>query len=112
MRRQSRIFALVATLALVVAACTSGGAADDGVTITGNLNDISVSTAGSGHWDISLTLHSSNGKTMNIENSYPFPSSFRASQACSNAAYTFGEAVQDTVNKTLKSGKFRMLIRK
>ena len=85
---------------------------DDGVIITGNLNDVSVSTAGSGHWDISLTLNSSNGETMNIENSYPFPSSFRANQACSNAAYTFGEAVQDTVNKTLKSGKFRMLIRK
>jgi len=86
--------------------------ADDGVTITGTLNDISVSTAGSGHWDISLTLQSSNGQTMNIENSYPFPSAFRADQACTNAAYTFGEAVQDTVNKTLKSGKFRMLIRK
>jgi len=86
--------------------------ADDGVVITGTLNDISVSTAGSGHWDISLTLQSSNGRTMNIENSYPFPSAFSAAQACANAAYTFGEAVQDTVNKTLKNGRFRMLIRK
>ncbi|WP_460874767.1 hypothetical protein [Paralcaligenes ginsengisoli] len=79
------------------------------VTISGNLDSINFSSNG-GHWDAALTLKSSNGKTMVLNETYPYQTSFYGETACNQTAQAFMPAIQDLVGKAVKSPEFATLM--
>jgi hypothetical protein len=93
-----------------------GGAYESGkprVTLTGTVNKLEFSSSKgltSGFWSIELTLASSNGKSLVVNEHYEFNSGFGASEACRNTADAFSRAVQDLVGKTLKNPDFPALV--
>ena len=87
----------------------------EGVVLTGTMNKIEFSsTSGltNGWWDLGLTLSSSNGKSMSVENRYEFKSGFDAWTACSQTAQALGPAVQDLIKKIVTDAQFAALLRK
>lgn len=79
------------------------------IALTGNLDAIEVTTV-SGIWSISLTLNSSNGKSMSLSDSYKFHPGTFYNVACPQAAQAFMPAVQDLIGKIVSSPKFRALL--
>lgn len=81
------------------------------VTLTGNLDLIDFSSA-SGHWNLGLTLHSSNGKSLSVVERYKFTSSFYGETACNQTAQALMPAVQNLLGKAVRSSKFVTLLRR
>ena len=64
-----------------------------------------------GTWTIQLTLTSSNGMTMEANESYDFASGFIANTACKQTAEAFAPAVQNLVGKFVRAPEFAMMVR-
>lgn len=84
-------------------------ATDAATAISGNLDAIDFSSAG-GHWDMRLTLKSSNGRSMSLTESYPYTTSFYGETACNQTAQALMPAVQDLVGKAVRSPEFKTLV--
>ncbi len=84
-------------------------APDAATAISGNLDAIDFSSAG-GHWDMRLTLKSSNGRSMSLTESYPYTTSFYGETACNQTAQALMPAVQDLVGKAVRSPEFKTLV--
>ncbi len=78
------------------------------ITLTGNLDSIDFSSA-SGGWNLALTVKSSNGKSLSVNESYAFTSSFYGETACNQTAQAFMPAVQNLVGKVVRSQEFLAL---
>ena len=78
------------------------------ITLTGNLDSIDFSSA-SGDWNLALTVKSSNGKSLSVNESYAFTSSFNGETACNQTAQAFMPAVQNLVGKVVRSQEFLAL---
>ena len=82
------------------------------VTITGKVDHLAFSTTTGvlgGTWDITLTLASSNGRTLTTSEHYEFKSGYVADTACKQTAEAFNGAVQDLIGKIAKSPDFKAL---
>ncbi len=79
------------------------------VTLTGNLDAIDFSS-NSGNWDLSLTVVSSNGKSMTVTERYPYTTSFYGETACNQTAQALMPAVQNLVGKIVRSANFATLV--
>ena len=79
------------------------------VTLTGNLNSIDFSSM-NGTWNLSLTVNSSNGKSMFVSESYPYTSSYYGETACNQTAQALMPAVQNLVGQIVRSTEFGSLI--
>ena len=80
------------------------------VTLTGNLNSLDFDSMG-GLWKINMTLSSSNGKSMTVNEQYKYSASFFAESGCANTAQAFTPAVQNMVGKAIAAPEFRTLIK-
>ena len=80
------------------------------IIITGEINRVSFSSVSS-HWDIAMTLSSSNGTQYDVSTNYKFKGSFDAWSACKNVANAFTPAVQDLLEIAISNPKFTTLIR-
>lgn len=79
------------------------------ITLSGNLDTVDFSSSG-GYWQVGLTLRSSNGKSVSIDERYPYQSSFYGETACNQTAQAFMPAVQNLVGKAVRSPEFAALI--
>lgn len=79
------------------------------VTLTGNLDSIDFSS-NSGNWNLSLTVKSSNGKSMSVSESFAYTTSFYGETACNQTAQALMPAVQDLVGKVVRSQDFTRLV--
>ena len=76
------------------------------VTLSGAIDRLEFSSSRAvtgGSWTIDLTLKSSNGKSLTVNEYYEFNSGFAAQEACRNTAEAFSRAVQNLVGKAVKS---------
>jgi hypothetical protein len=64
-----------------------------------------------GTWTIQLTLASSNGMTMEANESYDFASGFIANTACKQTAEAFAPAVQNLIGKFVRAPEFALMVR-
>lgn len=81
--------------------------------ITGVIDRISFSSISGitgGWWDIAITLNSSNGKTLKVENKYEFKSGFDAITACNQTADALTPAVQDLIKSAVSNPSFESLL--
>ncbi len=86
---------------------------DAKVVLTGKINKLEFSSSRGltgGSWTIDLTLTSSNGKSMTVNEYYEFNSGFSAPEACRNTAEAFSRAVQNLVGKTVRDSAFKSLL--
>lgn len=87
--------------------------------LTGTINHIEYksdaedwgSSLSSGAWDISLTLVSSDGGSMKVNNEYTFNTNWNAKAACEKSAQAFIPAVQHLINKVVSSSEFAGLLK-
>jgi len=82
------------------------------VVIGGKVNRVEFGTMTGltgGFWKIGLTLTSSNGTTLDLDEDYRFEAGFAAVYACQNAADAFPRAVQHLVGKAVQSPSFASL---
>jgi hypothetical protein len=79
------------------------------IILKGLVNELKFGS-GSGSWDISVTLSSTNGKSMTAAEHYEFHSSFTAEGACHNVADAFEPAVQALVGKAVTAPEFHTLV--
>lgn len=80
------------------------------VVLTGVVDDLKFGSMG-GTWDITLTLRSSDGKSMKAAEHYEFHTSYTAGSACHNVADAFQPAVQGLVGKVVAAPEFRTLLK-
>ena len=80
------------------------------VTLTGNLDKIDFSSTG-GKWNIDLTLTSSNGRTLSINEVYDYETSFVGEKACALTAQAFTPAVQSLIGKIFRRPEFVELLK-
>ena len=84
------------------------------VALTGKIERLEFSSTRAvtgGSWTIDLSVKSSNGKSLRVNEYYEFSSGFAAQEACRNTAEAFSRAVQDLVGKTVRHAEFAGLIR-
>lgn len=79
------------------------------VTLTGHLEVIDFSS-NSGEWNLSLTVKSSNGKSITITETYKYTTSFYGETACAQTAQALMPAVQNLVGKLFRSSEFKPLL--
>lgn len=79
------------------------------IMLSGQLNQLDFSSA-SGNWSISLTVNSSNGKSITVNDNYKFTTSYYGETACNQTAQAFMPAVQDIIGKLVRSAEFKTLI--
>src|SRR3546814_18574084 len=77
--------------------------------ISGNLDVIDF-WSGIGYWSMSLTLKSTNGKTMTIAEKYPYKISYWGQTACFLTAQAFVPVVQYLVGRVVLSAEFNGLL--
>jgi hypothetical protein len=63
-----------------------------------------------GSWDIALRVTSSYGKTTSVSEHYEFNSGFVADTACKQTAEAYFPAVQNLIEKLVKSPEFLTLV--
>jgi len=80
------------------------------ITLTGNLDQIDFSST-SGTWVMSLTLKSSNGRSLTVANNYEYETSFVGEKACALSAQAFGPAVQVLIGKIVYHPDFGPLLK-
>ncbi|MCW8880959.1 MAG: hypothetical protein OQL17_00530 [Sedimenticola sp.] len=79
------------------------------VILSGVLNRIDFNS-NSGDWDISLTVTSSNGKSLTIEEKYDYTTSFYGETACNQTAQALMPAVQNVIIKLVSHESFSSLV--
>jgi hypothetical protein len=79
------------------------------VTLTGVVDGIEVLSLPQGEWRIVLSVISSNGMSVQVEERHDFGVS-RGSAVCALAADEFMPAVQDLVAKLVNDPKFKELV--
>ena len=72
------------------------------LTLTGKLDSIDFASD-TGSWDLALTLSSSNGKTMSLQESYRYQTSVLGDDACNQTAQAFAPAVQSLIGRVARS---------
>ena len=88
----------------------AGVYADSGtVTLTGTVDKLTFSSTVA-YWDIGLTVRSSNGRSVSVEEHYVFDGAFAAVTACKRVADAYFPAVQNTLQKLIASPDFRGLV--
>lgn len=80
------------------------------VTLTGHLEAIDFSS-NAGAWHLVLVVKSSNGTSITLSESYPFPTSLYGTTACTQAAHALMPAVQNLARKLFQSPEFETLLR-
>lgn len=83
------------------------------VTLTGALTQVDFSSSHhltSGYWDLALRLHSSNGKSLDAAEHYPFDTSLLATVACDRSAAALPVAVQELIHKVVTDPGFPALL--
>lgn len=86
---------------------------ENGARLEGEVTEIEFSSTDgltNGHWNLGLTLRSSNGKQMSSHINYKFKSGFDAITACNQTAQALGAAVQDLVVETVSDAGFKALL--
>jgi hypothetical protein len=83
---------------------------DAPITLTGRLNTLTLSSTG-GYWDISLSVKSSNGQEITVEENYNFQTSFLGDNACNQTSLALMPAVQKTLSKVLTGNNFDTLVK-
>lgn len=89
-------------------------AANPRVTLNGKIDKLEFSSSRGltgGSWTIDLSLASSNGKTIKVNEYYEFESGFIATEACRQTADAFSRAVQNLVGKAVRDPAFQTLVR-
>ena len=79
------------------------------VVLTGNLNEIKPNSV-SGNWKISLTVNSSNGKKLTVDELYDFKTSYYGETACNQTAQALMPAVQNLIGKLVTNAEFNNLV--
>jgi len=83
------------------------------ITLSGLISKLSFASARGltgGSWDIDLTLTSSNGKSMSVVEHCEFESGFIADTACKQTAEAYFPAVQNLIEKAVRSSEFKALV--
>jgi len=83
------------------------------ISVAGKVNKLEFSSSRGltgGSWTIDITLTSSNGKSLTVNEYYEFNSGFAANEACRNTAEAFSRAVQNLVGKTVRNAAFPSLV--
>ena len=83
-----------------------------GAQVSGEVTNVefsSISGLTNGYWDIGITLTSSNGKSLEVNNKYEFKSGFDAVTACNATADALSAAVQDLISATINTPGFSAL---
>jgi hypothetical protein len=83
------------------------------VTLAGKVEKLEFSSSRAvtgGSWTIDLSLQSSNGRNIVVNEYYEFNSGFIATEACRNTAEAYTRAVQNLIGKTFKDARFRSLL--
>lgn len=80
------------------------------VSIGGTVDKLTFSSVTPASWDIGLTLTSSNGEVLRVEQSHRFDTSWDAWSACKNVADAFAPAVQSTLAKAVSDPRFKALL--
>jgi hypothetical protein len=91
----------------------AGKHSTDSVKITVDVTDIkfsSISGLTNGYWDIGLSLKSSNGSVLVVQNKYDFKSGFDAITACNATADALAPAVQDLIKAAVTNPDFPALM--
>ena len=92
----------------------AGIQSDSGVKLSGALTKAAFSSSSgllNGWWELALTLKSSNGQSMSVEDRYEFESGFVGASACNNTSMALGPAVQKLVQKTINDPRFGGLLK-
>ena len=79
------------------------------VTLSGSLDHLDFSSI-AGAWQIGVTVSSSNGKSLHVEESYDFSSSLNGDTACAQTAQAFMPGVQDLIAKLVRDPSFKALV--
>ena len=80
--------------------------------ISGNLNKIYGSTMfGNAYWEISVTISSSNGKSLSVNTKRDYPSSYLASTACTNMGTSFSPTIKQLISDIINHKDFSSLIK-
>jgi hypothetical protein len=86
----------------------------DTVKITGDVTKVefsSITGLTNGYWDIGLSLNSTNGNNLSVNNKYSFKSGFDAITACNATADALSPAVQDLIKATVNHPEFEELMK-
>ena len=79
------------------------------VTLTGSIDKLAFSSTVA-FWDIGLTVTSSNGRSVSVEEHYQFPGAFAAVTACKRVSDAYYPAVPNLLQKLIASPDFRALV--
>ena len=80
------------------------------VELTGTLDKLNFSS-NSGKWVSGLTLKSSNGNSLSVEDTYKFTTSFIGETACTQTALAGLGAVQELIKKAVRDPSFPKLLK-
>ncbi|MCA3186305.1 hypothetical protein [Cupriavidus sp.] len=80
------------------------------VTLTGNVTHLDFSST-EGHWDIGLTVTSSNGATVSQTVKHNYPVNFAGEVACNTTAQAFMPAMQDAISAVVSDPNFPALLK-
>lgn len=78
------------------------------VTLTGTLDHLAFSSTVA-WWNLTLTVRSSNGRSVTVQEEYKFDGAFAAVTACKKVADAYFPAVQNALQKLIASPDFRGL---
>lgn len=82
------------------------------VTLMGVINKAAFSSAKGffqGHWELDVTIQSSNGKSISAQEQYDFDSAYLADKGCQKTADALVPAVQNVLQKIVTSPSFKEL---
>jgi hypothetical protein len=80
------------------------------VSLAGTLGKVDFNS-NSGKWFLDLTLASSNGRSLQVVESYDYETSFIGEKACALTAQAFAPAVQSLIGKVVRSPEFAGLLK-
>ena len=81
--------------------------------ISGNLDKIYGSTMfGNAYWEISVTITSTNGKSLTVNTKRDYPSSYLASTACNNMGTSFSPTIKQLIADIINHKDFSSLLSK
>ncbi|QOG12224.1 hypothetical protein [Arcobacter sp. FWKO B] len=79
--------------------------------ISGNVERIyGSSMLGDAYWEVSVSIKSSNGKTLTVDTRREYPSAFIAITACNNMATSFSPTIKQLVSEVINHKDFKDLI--
>jgi hypothetical protein len=83
------------------------------LTITGNVDKVyGSSVIGNAYWEVSVTINSTNGKSIKVNTKRDYPSAFVANTACNNMATSFSPTIKQLINDIINHKDFHSLLSK